>query len=271
MHEKDRHRVILSAVQDRAVATIAHLVDLTGASEATVRRDIAALDAEGRLRRIRGGAEALSPQQFPGLAGRPFAFNAGVRQPQKAAIARAAAALCADGEPIIVNGGTTTYEMVHPLATMRLKVLTNSLPIANHLLAHSQNQLLVPGGAIYREQQIVLSSFQNDAVSHFWARRMFMSCHGIAPVGVMEVDPLLIRAEEKLLDRAEELVVLADSSKFANRSSLVLCPIERIDTLITDDGIADRDAAMLEAAGVALVVAGTGASAGAERRSSASA
>ena len=257
MHEKDRHRVILSAVQHRAVATIPELVELTGASEATVRRDVNALDADGRLRRVRGGAEALSPQQFPGLAGRPFTINAGVMQAEKAAIAREAAKLCADGEPIIINGGTTTYAMVHPLATMRLKVLTNSLPIANHLLAHSRNQLLVPGGAIYREQQIILSSFQNDAVSHFWARRMFMSCHGLAPMGLMEVDPLLIRAEEKLIDRAEELVVLADSSKFANRSSLVLCPLERIDTVITDDGVSDREAAMLEAAGVTLIVART--------------
>ncbi len=262
MHEKDRHRVILSAVQDRAVATIAELVELTGASEATVRRDVNALDNDGRLRRIRGGAEALAPQQFPGLAGRPFKFNAGVMQAEKTAIARAAAALCDDGEPIIINGGTTTYEMVHSLATRSLKVLTNSLPIANHLLEHSRNQLLVPGGAIYREQSIILSSFQNDAVSHFWARRMFMSCHGLAPMGLMEIDPLLIRAEEKLLSRAEDLIVLADSSKFANRSSLVLCPLDRIHTVITDEGINDRDAAMLDAAGITLIVAQTGREAG---------
>lgn len=257
MHETDRHRLILSAAQDRSVVTVPELCDLTGASEATVRRDIAALDGAGRLRRVRGGAEALAPQQFPGLAGRPFAANAALRQPQKAAIAREAAALCEDGEPIIVNGGTTTYEMVHPLSAKRLKILTNSLPIATHLLAHSRNQLLMPGGAIYREQQIVLSSFQEDAASHFWAKRMFMGCQGLAPVGLMEIDPLLIRAEEKLIGRADELIVLADASKFENRSSLVLCPLERIHTVITDDAVSDRHASMIEAAGVRLVVART--------------
>ena len=253
MHERDRHRMILSAAETRAVVTVADLVELTGASEATVRRDINALDEAGRLRRIRGGAEALAPEQFPGLAGRPYAVNAGLRQAEKAAIARAAAEMCADGEPIIVNGGTTTFEMVHPLATRRLKILTNSLPIATHLLAHSRNQLLVPGGAIYREQNIILSSFQDDATGHFWARRMFMGCQGLAPVGLMEVDPLLIRAEEKLIGRADELIVLADSTKFDGRSSLVLCPLERIHTVITDDGVSDRHAAMIEAAGVRLV------------------
>ena len=257
MHEKDRHRLILSAAQSRAVVTVGELTELTGASEATVRRDIAALDAAGRLRRVRGGAEALAPEQFPGLAGRPFAANAAMRRPQKAAIARLAASLCEDGEPIIVNGGTTTYEMVHPLSAMRLKVLTNSLPIATHLLAHSRNQLLMPGGAVYREQQIVLSSFQEDAASHFWARRMFMGCQGLSPLGLMEVDPLLIRAEEKLMARADELIVLADATKFANRSSLVLCPLERIHTVITDDAVSGRDAAMIESAGVRLLVAET--------------
>ena len=257
MHEKDRHRLILSAAQDRAVVTVAELCELTGASEATVRRDINGLDADGRIKRIRGGAEALAPQQFPGLAGRPFAANAALRRAEKAAIAREAAAMCEDGEPIIINGGTTTYEMVHPLATKRLKILTNSLPIATHLLAHSQNQLLMPGGAIYREQNIVLSSFQDDAASHFWAKRMFMGCQGLAPVGLMEVDPLLIRAEEKLMGRADELIVLADASKFENRSSLVLCPLERIHTIITDDAVTDRCASMIEAAGVRLIVAET--------------
>ena len=70
----------------------------------------------------------------------------------------------------------------------------------------------------------------------------------------MEQDPLLVQAEQKLIGQAEELVVLVDSSKFANRSSLILCPLDRINTIITDDGIDDRTAAMLEAADITLVV-----------------
>ena len=71
----------------------------------------------------------------------------------------------------------------------------------------------------------------------------------------MEADPLPIQAEQKLIGQADELVVLVDSSKFEQRSSLVLCPLERIDVVITDDGISDRAAAMLEAADIKLVVA----------------
>ena len=90
---------------------------------------------------------------------------------------------------------------------------------------------------------------------HFYARRMFMGAHGLGPLGLMEGDPLLIQAEEKLIGQADELVVLADSSKFENRSSLVLCPLDRIDVVITDEGITDRAASMLEAAEIRLIVA----------------
>jgi DeoR family ulaG and ulaABCDEF operon transcriptional repressor len=84
---------------------------------------------------------------------------------------------------------------------------------------------------------------------------MFMGAQGVGPLGLMEADPLLIQAEQKLIGQAEELVLLVDSTKFRNRSSLVLCPLKRVHTLITDEGISDRDAAMLEAADINLIVA----------------
>ena len=117
---------------------------------------------------------------------------------------------------------------------------------------------MVSGGAIYREQNIILSPFENDVTRNFYARRMFMGAQGVGPLGLMEADPLLIRAEEKLMGQADELVVLVDSSKFEQRSSLVLCGLDRISTLITDEGIPDAAANMLDAADVKLIVASTG-------------
>lgn len=259
MHEKERHRIILSAIQEKPIATVQELVDLTGASEATIRRDIAALHVQKRLRRVRGGAEALTPPQFVGLAGRPFSVNETLNAAKKRSIAREAVKLCDDGEPVIINGGTTTFQMVHFLSNRRLPILTNSFPIAEHLLKHSKNTVLLPGGTIYREQNIVLSPFDNDVTRNFYARRMFMGAQGLGPLGLMERDPLLIQAEQKLIDQADELILLIDSSKFRQRSSLILCPLSRISLVITDDGVEDREAKMLEAAGVGLIVARTAA------------
>jgi DeoR family transcriptional regulator, ulaG and ulaABCDEF operon transcriptional repressor len=255
MHEKERHNAILNAVRDRPVVTVKEVVDLTGASEATIRRDIASLEAKKLLKRVHGGAEALNPPQVGGLMGRPFNVNATLNTHKKRAIAKCAVDLCIEGEPIIINGGTTTFQMVHFLGAKRLPVFTNSFPIAEHLLKHSKNTVTLPGGTIYREQNIVLSPFDNDVSRNFYARRMFMSAQGIGPLGIMESDPLLIQAEQKLIDQAEELIVLVDSSKFEQRSSLILCGLKRITTVITDDGIGEADIKMLEDAGVALKIA----------------
>lgn len=259
MHEKERHRIILSAVQDRPVVTVLDVCNLTGASEATVRRDIATLHMQKKLRRVRGGAEAITPPQFVGLAGRTFAVNETMRIKEKQAIARAAVDLCEDGDSIIINGGTTTFQMVHPMASRRMQVFTNSFPIAEHLLKHSKNTIMLSGGTIYREQNIILSPFDNDVTRNFYAKRMFMGVQGLGPLGLMEADPLLIQAEQKLIGQADELVVLADSSKFENRSSLVLCPLARITTVITDGMVSDKAASMLEAAEVNLIVVQSGA------------
>ena len=254
MHERERHRVILAADQGKPLVTVQEMVELTESSEATVRRDIAALHMQKKLRRVRGGAEAITPPAFAGLAGRPWSLNETSHVAEKRAIARAAVELCEEGESIIINGGTTTFQMVYPLATRRLQVMTNSFPIAEHLLRQSRNAVLVPGGTIYREQMIVLSPFENDVTRNFYARHMFMGAQGVGALGLMEADPLLIQAEQKLLNQADELVVLVDSSKFEKRSSLILCGLERIATIVTDDRVGDRAAAMLEAAGVRLVV-----------------
>ena len=259
MHETERHRVILSAVQDRPVVTVVELCGMTGASEATIRRAIATLHMQKKLRRVRGGAEAITPPQFVGLAGRPFAVNQTMRIREKQAIARKAVEMCEDGDSIIVNGGTTTFQMVHPPASRRCQIFTNSFPIAEHLMKHSKNTIMLSGGAIYREQNIILSPFDNDVTRNFYARRMFMGAQGLGPMGLMEADPLLIQAEQKLIGQADDLVVLVDSTKFEQRSSLVLCPLDRITTVITDDGISDKAANMLDAADVTLVVARAGA------------
>ena len=258
MHEKERHRIIISAVQERPVATVVDLCNLTGVSEATIRRDIATLHVQQKLRRVRGGAEAINPPQVVGLAGRPFAVNEAFNISEKHAIARAAVELCDDGDSIIINGGTTTFQMVHPLVNRRMQIFTNSFPIAEHLLKHSKNTIMLSGGAIYREQNIILSPFDNDVTRNFYAKRMFMGAQGLGPIGLMEADPLLIQAEQKLIGQADELVVLVDSSKFSQRSSLVLCQLDRITTVITDEGISDQAAAMLEAADVNLIVAQAG-------------
>jgi DeoR family transcriptional regulator, ulaG and ulaABCDEF operon transcriptional repressor len=195
----------------------------------------------------------VNPPTQHGLVGRPFSVNEAINTPAKRAIAKEAVALCEDGEPIIINGGTTTFQMVHFMSARRLQVMTNSFAIAEHLVKHSKCTVSVPGGAIYRDQSLILSPFDNDAIRNFYARRMFIGAQGVNALGIMESDALVIQSEQKLMRQAEELIVMVDSSKFERRSSLILCPLENVTTIITDDRISDEAAAMVAHAGIRLI------------------
>jgi DeoR family ulaG and ulaABCDEF operon transcriptional repressor len=208
---------------------------------------------------VHGGLEALPDTANPSgdvlsLATRSFDISQTLNIDAKRAIAKAAVALCADGDTIIINGGTTTYQMGEYLRDRRLKVLTNSYLLADALIHTSNCRVALPGGEVYREQGMIVSPFEEDAIQHYSATRMFMSAISIGPLGVIEGDPLLARAESKLLKRADKLIVLADSSKFVSRGSLVVCPLSRIDTLITDSDAPNDALEMLRGQGVRVVV-----------------
>ena len=227
---------------------------MTGTSEATIRRDISALHVQGRLRRVRGGAEALHPPQFVGIAGRPFKVSETVNIEKKRAIARAAVELCADGDSIIMNAGTTTFQMVHflarPPAAGDDELLSDrrapDQAFAQHRHGAGRRHLSRAG----RHPQPLRERRDEEFLRH----RMFMGAQGVGRLGVMERDPLMVQGERKLIEQAEELVVLVDSSKFAQRSSLIVCGLDRVDTIITDDGISDEARRMVEDAGITLLV-----------------
>jgi DeoR family transcriptional regulator, ulaG and ulaABCDEF operon transcriptional repressor len=97
---------------------------------------------------------------------------------------------------------------------------------------------------------------------------MFVGAQGISALGVMEPDALVIQSEQRLMRQADELILLVDSGKFARRSSMILCPLENVSTIITDDGVTDEAAAMVESAGVTLITVKPVASAGRQDTSS---
>ena len=250
-----RRKGLLKLLAEHSVASVDQLVGWLNSSPATVRRDIAWLAERNLLTRTRGGAESLpqKKQRTFALSGETFQNNLDRCAAQKRAIARHACGLCADGDTIIINGGTTTYCMVEFLVDKRLKILTNSFLMAERLLMSSENEIILPGGKVYREQNVILSPFDNDISQHHYAGKMFMGVYGLSMLGLMEADPLLIQAEKRLISQAEELIVLADSSKFARKAGLILCGLNRVSCVITDTGASDAAVQMLEQSGVKVL------------------
>jgi DeoR family ulaG and ulaABCDEF operon transcriptional repressor len=258
MLETQRHSLILDLLDEQQVVTVTQLTRVLKASAATVRRDLSKLNEQGMLVKVHGGAEAQRSHVNvlrPSLKGPAFNANLEKQVAQKRAIARRAAELCLDGGSVIINGGSSTYMMTEFLVRRQLNILTNSVPLALDLLNTSENRVTLPGGELYREQNIVLSAFENDTIEHYRADLMFMGTPGIGQYGVMESDPLLVRAELKLKKRADRLVVLADSSKIGARSNMIVCPLTDVDVLITDRGITASDRAVFEASGVEVIIA----------------
>jgi DeoR family ulaG and ulaABCDEF operon transcriptional repressor len=249
-----RRKRLLKLLAEHHSVSVQQLVDMLNASPATVRRDISWLAARNLLVRTRGGAENLTQKKKSfALSSETFQSNIQCYAERKRAIARYACSMCSDGETIIINGGTTTFMMAEFLVDKQLKILTNSFLMAERLLVSSENEIILPGGKVYREQNVILSPFDNDITQHHYAAKMFMSVYGLSLLGLMEADPLLIQAETRLISQAEELIVLADSSKFAKKAGLILCGLSRVSTVITDTNATDNAVQLLEQSGVKVI------------------
>ena len=251
MLQRKRHKLIEDTVARRRVVSVRDLVWATNASPATVRRDISTLAEAGRIRRVRGGAEALYLDWPSALAAPSFDTSRVEHATAKQAIAARAAELCEPGDSVIINAGTTTACLGGFIADRGLQVLTNSLALGNYLVAHGNCRVVLPGGEVYREQSMILSPYDHDTIiDHFYASKMFLGSLAVRAQGLIEGDPIQIKSEQKLLKQADEVIVLVDGSKFRAQGSLILCPLSRIDRLITDSSAPPEALKMLERAGV---------------------
>lgn len=256
MHAEERERRIFEALRPTGFVSYRELEALLDASPATIRRDLSRLEESRQIIRVHGGAKLPEGDDATGprLLGTPFDQNITRNLAAKQAIGKAAAALCSPGEGVMIDGGTTTLQMCAHLDGLGLQVLTNSLHIVTALLPQPTTRILVPSGAVFREQNIILAAAGEESMPRFHAPRLFMGAAAVGPQGAMQADVVLVAAERRLIDRAEEVILLIDSSKFETQSGTIVCGLDEIDTIITDGGIAPDTAAMLRDAGVKLVI-----------------
>jgi DeoR family transcriptional regulator, ulaG and ulaABCDEF operon transcriptional repressor len=266
MHANEREALTMSLLNELGFVSFRHLEKRISGSPATIRRDLERLADEGKLIRVRGGIKAVGgASALPSvlatalhLAGVPFHENIARHADEKRAIGQAAAALCTPGEGVMIDGGSTTLQMCPHLAGLNLQVLTNSLHIVSALINQNGTRILVPSGAVFPEQNIILPVFGEEGMPRFHAPKLFMGAAAIGPAGLMQADPILVAGERRLIERADEIIVMVDASKFDGPSGNVVCGLEEIDVIITDDRLGDTAAQMLERAGVRLTIAPRG-------------
>ena len=222
------------------------------ASESTVRRDLAVLEKEGVLRRVHGGAMALAagrdaPYDFTGQSGR--------MSEAKARIAKAAASLVEDGQVVILDGGSTVAAVARELASRRLHVLTNSLPIAE-LLQHARGiELTLAGGTFDPRLGALLGPLTEHSLAAVAADVLIMGIGGLTEAGLTNNNALVVGSERKMIEVSRRVVIVADHTKFGRAAMFPLAPLSAAHVVVTDDAVDPRYHGLLEAQGVELVVA----------------
>lgn len=251
MSDFERQDRIVSILDERPFASVRDLQHLIGVSGATIRRDIEKLNDAGRARKVYGGVAAV--EHSTRAASLPFFENRDIAVAAKRAIAREAERLVQDGSAIIVHGGSTCFHFGCRIASRNLRVFTNSLPLAAYLGEFGTCQLTLGGGDLHREPGITYDV--SAPADRFYATQFFVGALGISDQGIMEQHPLLVRLADEMSRCVSETILLADSRKFSLRPPTLSLPFSRISRVVTDDGLSDAHARMMEREGVEVIIA----------------
>ena len=254
MLAEERRSRLLELVRTHQFASLPQLVELIGVSESTIRRDLEALEEQRSVRRIHGGV------LFVGSAAAVPQFE--TREPAqwdlKRAIAQRAADLIDDGDTVLLDGGSTTYEVASLLVGRPLHVVTTSLPVANLLASDPCSDLVLIGGNICPRTGVVRGPYADQMLSHVRVRKTVLSTAAVSEDGFFNNNMLLIETERAMMRAAKEVIVVADSSKFGNQSLGHVCALGTVDHVVVDSQLSDAWRNKLTAAGVNLVIAEVG-------------
>ena len=248
----ERRNRLLELVRSRGFAALPDLAKELQVSQSTLRRDLDYLEDSGAAKRTHGGVF------YTGSSPKLPHFDE--RQPaqwdKKQAIAARAAEMIEEGDTLLLDGGTTTYELARLLVGRRLQVVTNSLPVANLFASDPKTDLVLIGGYVYPRTGVSLGPYANEMLAHVNVRKTVLSVAGINDRGYFNSNLLLVETELAMMAAAEEVIVVADSTKFGRQSLAHLAALDAIDRLVVDGEISAAWQEKMTAAGVELLVAG---------------
>ncbi len=238
-------------LQGEGYASLTDLADALQVSESTVRRDIDFLEQNGEAKRRHGGVIWTgSPANM-----RLFADREDTKWSQKRQIAVAAAGLIEDHDTILLDGGSTTYELARQLVGRPLQVVTNSLPVANLFSSSEMVDLILLGGYVHGRTGVSLGPYADKMLEQINVRRAVLSIAGADQRGFYNSNFLLVETERAMAHAADEVIIVADSGKFGHASLSKICELNEVCTVVTDHQLDATWQTHLNNAGVRLVMA----------------
>jgi DeoR family transcriptional regulator of aga operon len=261
MDKPERLTTLLDALATRERLHMDEIIQLLGASPATIRRDLDELASQQLLVRTRGGAAAIG-----GAYDLPVRYRSGRNAPQKEAIARAASRLITTGAIIGLNGGTTTAAVASEIARRTdlistpqrpgVTVVTNAVNIANELVVRPHVRIIMPGGVARTQSFELVGPMARATIESINLDIAILGVDGLSPLGGASANNEgEAEVNHLFADRARRVVVVADATKIGQVALARICSPSQITTLITDDRASEADREAFRAAGVEVIVA----------------
>jgi DeoR/GlpR family transcriptional regulator of sugar metabolism len=243
----------------RGMSDLDSLSSELNVSQSTIRRDVELLVRSGLVKRTHGGVIWVG--DGAGGAGangtRPYAFDQrmGYQVEAKRQIARAAAKLVRPGQTILIDGGTTTFYLAEALLGQSLQLVTNSLPIANLFLNDENIELVLVGGLLYPRYGVLLGPMAEHELGTIHAQTLFISVAGVHDGALYNQNLLLVQAERRMMEQAQQVVLLADSEKFGQQALARLGALDEVDTVVADGALPEDQRDQVRKAGCELILA----------------
>ena len=249
-----RRSSIIEELRRHQMVKVSELSNRFGVSEVSIRRDMRYLEALGVLKRVHGGAISVANRPIAGpTMADPAMAGTDLRTEQKQRIGRAAAAMVAPGDRLILDSGTTTMQVAahlsnNLLADGNLTVITASLSIVRQLGAHKGLHLIVLGGIYFPDYELMVGPQTIETLKSLHADKMFLGTDGLTfSQGITTANVLEAEVDRAMVRAATEVIVVADSSKIGGIGLATIMPLSGIHKLITDtDAPADFVGALRE-------------------------
>jgi DeoR/GlpR family transcriptional regulator of sugar metabolism len=216
---------------EQGILRIGELAEKFHVSEMTIRRDLEMLEVAGHVERTFGGAMVSEQAAFESN----YSVRLNTHTPEKQAIARYAAGLVKDGDTIALDASTTALALAKVLRHRSVTIISNSLDVAQEL-RNSRAKVILVGGYLRQVAGSFAGPITQKALKDLRVDQAFISGKGIqVPGGVMDSDLDEVEVKKSMLESADCVNVLLDSSKFGKRALGLIAPLEAIDLLISDN------------------------------------
>ncbi|MUT66817.1 DeoR/GlpR family DNA-binding transcription regulator [Paenibacillus sp. NEAU-GSW1] len=243
----ERYEKIVQLVNERGSIRVSELSELCGVTEETIRRDLDRLEQTGKLRRSHGGAVSVKEQQQPET---PYAEREITHADEKKRIAQEAIKLIQPNDRILLDASSTAWYMASNLPDIPLTVLTNSIKVAVELSGKEKIQVISTGGLLASRSLSYVGPLAERSLDAYYVNKLFLSCKGVhLDKGISESNELQARIKHKMIGIADQVILLADASKFGVQAFTHVADLTDVNAIITDrripkavaDQLAERD------------------------------